>query len=279
MRQRVYRRSSRNPATFGYKSGPLAGQTFDNLVDLVHAQDGARSSCPHTRTKLESGRAGKGSRAYRWTRRRCLHCGAALDFKRSKNPMLMTITNPCRRRSVNPILMTITNPLPKRVAKPKPKKRRKANPRGVGGYDQSAITKTSKAFKKFHMTDPTHGFEMNIPNGWPKVFVMLGEVEKFEVQDASGKKHKKVFKGKRPILATTAGMKQIYIFSTTKLGFPSGKAVRIDYKVPADSGRNKWASRWYHPHDTHPSVFVHSGGRAAKVSGRGLKINRRGIIG
>ena len=182
----------------------------------------------------------------------------------SRNPQLMLITNPVRRKARrNPQLMLITNPVSKNIS----------------GPSVSSVTKAKKAFKKFHMINPTHSFERNVPDGWPEAYVIIGEVEKFEVEDANGKRHKKTYRGKRPIVATTGGMKKLYIFGSKSLGLPSGTAIRIDYKVPADSGRNKWSSRWYHPHSSHPSVKVAPGGRALVVSGRGMKINKRGIIG
>ena len=177
------------------------------------------------------------------------------------------------RRCRNPQLMLISNPAS--VATMQRTSVKRKNP----AVSPATLAKTVKAFKKFHMSDPTHGFERNVPDGWPTAYIVIGEVEKFCVEDASGKRHTKSYRGKRPIVATTAGMKKLFIFGSTGLGFPSGRAVQIDYKVPADSGRNKWAPRWYHPHDSRPSVKVARGGRAAVVQGRGMKINRRGIIG
>jgi len=180
-----------------------------------------------------------------------------------KNPQLMMITNPCdsRQKRRNPQLMMITNPV------------------DLVDAPEAEIAEAEKKFKQFHMTNPSHAFEMDVPDGWPQVYIIIGEVEAFEVKDHNGKKHKKVYKGKRPIIATTADMRDLYMFGKKGLGLPSGEAVRIDYQVPADSGRNKWSSRWYHPHDTHPEVTVVGGGRALMVSGPGMKINQRGIIG
>lgn len=151
------------------------------------------------------------------------------------------------------------------------------NPASLNKYPSRSIGLAGKAYKRFHFTRPAGLNEVNIPTGWPKVYMAIGECERFDVKTPKGIISRR-FTGKRPVLATTSAMKNLYIFGK-RLGIPAGRASRVDYRVPPHSGRTKWARRWWHPHKTHPSVRPHRGGGAVKVSGSGLKITPRGIEG
>lgn len=175
--------------------------------------------------------------------------------------------NPCPRKSKlsrstakarNPQLMVISNP--------------------ISATQVRQVAKTNKAYKRFHFKNADKLVKGWIPTGWPKTYMTIGQVLRFDVQKPSGAIASRRFRGKKPVLASTAAMKDLYIFGTN-LGIPAGKAVRIDYKVPPTSGRNKWASRWWHPHKSFPTVKPHSSGKAVKVSGPKLKVTPRGIVG
>ncbi len=146
-------------------------------------------------------------------------------------------------------------------------------------YPKREVKKAEKAYKRFHFKNPPMEHERNVPAGWPQVYVVIGECERFDVETPGGKVVSKRFKGSMPILATTSKLKSLYIFWDRKLGIPKGTANRIDYRVPKSSGRNKWSNRWWHPHDSHPSVKVHSSGKAVNVCGPGLSITPAGIEG
>jgi len=161
-------------------------------------------------------------------------------------------------KSANPYLAVISNPVK---------------------YSPAELNKARRAYKRFHFTGPVEVKEVPAPKGWPQVYMYIGECERFDVQKPNGVIVSRKFAGKKPALATTSRMKDVYILGGRQLGVPSGRAVRVDYKVPANSGRNKWAPRYWHPHTTRPKVAVHSGGRAVKVSGPGLKVTPRGIEG
>lgn len=173
------------------------------------------------------------------------------------NPQLMVISNPVK----NPQLMVVSNPT------------------AVPGVTKRQANRAEKAYKRFHFTKPARMEEREIPNGWPKAYVVIGDCLRFDVKPKSGKKVVKNFTGKnKPVVCTTAESKDVYIFGNLS-GVPSGTAVRVDYKVPKTSKRNKWASEWTHDHETGPRVNVHSSGHALKISGRGLKVTPRGIEG
>lgn len=144
----------------------------------------------------------------------------------------------------------------------------------------SELAKTERAYKRFHFTTPHEEFEGWIPNGWPKTYVVIGELERFDLQ-TNGEVISKRFTKNRPILCTDGKMKKLFIFAKngTPLGIPGGMAVRVDYRVPAHSGRTRWARRWYHPHETGPQVRPHSSGKCIQVSGSGLSITPEGIVG
>lgn len=152
-----------------------------------------------------------------------------------------------------------------------------SNPKGDNGSKEAKLAE--KAYKRFHFTTPKKEQKRKVPDGWPRRYVVLGSVDSFEVQDGGGKKVKRSYAGKRPVLATSSEMKDVFIFGDRSLGIPSGVAVRIDYSVPPHSGRNKWARRWWHPHDSHPAVRVHNSGKAVRISGSGLSVTPRGIVG
>lgn len=169
-----------------------------------------------------------------------------------------------KKLAANPQLMIISNPL-----NPCPRPNR-----------CNEVRKAEKAYKRFHFSNPPMQYEQSVPRGWPGVYVVIGECERFDVETSKGKKVSKKYKGKnKPVLATTSSLKDIFIFSDKKLGIPEGSAIRVDYKVPRHSGRTQWSRRWYHPHDTHPSVRTHSSGKAVRVSGPGLSVTPRGIEG
>ena len=176
-----------------------------------------------------------------------------------------TMKNPKRRTNKNPTLMILSNPRKKSAVK-------KADL-------SQEVRLAKKAYKSFHFGDPKKEETRKVPDGWPKVYVVLGVVDSFEVRNGAGKV-KKVYGSKKPILACTKDRKDVFIFSKAgKLGIPSGVAVRVDYTVPPHSGRNKWSKSWYHPHDSGPKVNPHSSGKAVRISGPGLSVSPRGIIG
>lgn len=162
----------------------------------------------------------------------------------------------------NPALVVISNPLPK----PKPKK----NP--------CNLKSAKSAYKKFHMVDPKTQTKSEVPSGWPTTYITIGWATRFDVRSADGKKISKRYTTGKVKLCTTVAMKDVYIFGPG-LGIPSGTALRVDYNVPAHSGRNKWANKWWHPHSSRPKVTADKGGRAVRIHGPGLKVNQRGIIG
>ena len=109
--------------------------------------------------------------------------------------------------------------------------------------------------------------------------MILGVCDAFEVKTAQGKV-KKVYSTNKPTLACTKDRKDVFIFSNGgQLGIPSGTAVRVDYTVPPNSGRVKWSRAWYHPHDSAPAAKAHKCGRAVRITGPGLSVTPRGIIG
>ncbi len=143
------------------------------------------------------------------------------------------------------------------------------------------IALTERAYKRFHFTAPKNREKRQVPDGWPACYVTIGSCERFDVKDASGKTVKRNFMGENPMpkLATTKDMKDVYIFGHRPLGIPAGTALRVDYRVPPHSGRNKWARRWWHPHESHPSVTVDRTGTAVRIRGSGLSVTPRGIVG
>jgi hypothetical protein len=169
-----------------------------------------------------------------------------------------------RKLAANPQLMVISNPL-----NPCPSR-----------YPSREVKLAEKAYNRFHFRGPATQCEQTVPTGWPKVYVVIGECERFDVQTVNGKKVSRRYTGSgKPILATTSRMRNLYIFSGRKLNIPAGKAFRVDYKVPKHSGRTKWSRRWYHPHETHPKVSPHKSGKAVQVAGSGLSVTPRGIEG
>lgn len=171
--------------------------------------------------------------------------GIELSSAAMKNPALLVMSNP----------VDLTGPLPKGVAK-------------------AALD----AYRKFHMVDPNKIQKGNVPAGWPKTYITIGWARRFDWVDNDGVEHSRRFTSGSVKLCTTAAMKDVFLFGS-RLGVTSGTALRVDYDVPPHSGRNKWAKQWWHPHDSHPKVTGHPGGKAAKLHGPGLKVNKRGIIG
>jgi len=171
-----------------------------------------------------------------------------------RNPQLMVLN-----KRKNPQLLVLSNP-------------KKSNGKEVAA--------AKKAFNRFHFKDPDKTFSRKVPDSWPNAFVVIGECEMFSVK-SNGKTVKRTFmgNGKMPLLCMGKGMKDVFIVGTKNLGVPAGNAVQVDYRVPKKSGRNKWARRWYHPHDTKPKVNVSKDGRYVRISGPGLHVTPRGIIG
>ncbi len=181
--------------------------------------------------------------------------------------------NPCARaRSYarrNPALLVMSNPV----------RSTRAGTAGKAPSTDSAIVKNAmKKYEYFHMTPPNKVEQGNIPDGWPKVYITIGYARRFDWVDGSGREHSKRFSSGSVKLCTTSAMKDVFLFGNG-LGVGSGKAIRVDYDVPPHSGRNKWAKRWWHPHDSHPRVDGHSSGKAVRIHGPKLKVNKRGIIG
>jgi hypothetical protein len=176
----------------------------------------------------------------------CRLCGIALE-----NPQLMILSNPTKAAAKAP---TAKSP---------------------------AAARVRRAYKRFHFTEPAKTTKAKVPDGWPRQYAVLGLVDRFDVKDAKGKVHSKKFSGpSRPNLCTDEKMKNVYIFSKNgPVGVPSGNAERVDYTVPPHSGRTKWARRWWHAQDSHPPVKVAENGRAIKMSGPGLSVTPRGIVG
>ena len=164
----------------------------------------------------------------------------------------------------NPALMVISNP-----AKLKGK---------IGKPDPKAI----RTYKSFHMSDPGEVRMVSVPKGWPKNLVVIGDVDRLDVgNERTGKETSKKYKRGQIKVCMTTSRRELFIVSMNgkKLGVPSGVAMRIDYTVPETSGRNKWAKRWWHPHDSGPKLKLERNGKAARVKGPKLKITKRGIIG
>lgn len=167
----------------------------------------------------------------------------------AKNPALLVLSNPCHSR-------------------PAAAKRNPSN----------SIAKTENAYKKFHMTVPNTQSKAEVPDGWPTSYMTIGWATMFEGKGPDGRKYTRRYPTGRVKLCTTGEMKDVFLFGPS-LGILSGRAERVDYDVPAHSGRNKWAKKWWHPTDSHPAVIADKSGRAVKMHGPGLKVNVRGIIG
>jgi len=167
-------------------------------------------------------------------------------------------------KASNPSLMILTNPHKETAQKP---------------AISNEVRLAQKAYKSFHFRDVKRTDKRKVPDGWPKVYVVLGDCDAFEVKTDQGKV-RKAYGSSKPILACTKDRKDVFIFSRNgRLGIPAGTAVRVEYSVPAHSGRNKWAKSWYHPHESNPKVTTDKTGRAVRISGPGLSVSPRGIIG
>lgn len=140
----------------------------------------------------------------------------------------------------------------------------------------SGLAAATKAYKNFHMVEPNSTTKQKIPAGWPATYITIGFARAFNWTDQSGKKQHRSFPTGKVKVCTTPAMKDVFLFGPS-LGVTNGRADRVDYDVPAHSGRNKWSKGWWHPHDSHPTVTVKDG--AVKIHGPGLKVNKRGIIG
>lgn len=158
----------------------------------------------------------------------------------------------------NPTLMILSNPAP----------------------TEREMSLAKKAYKSFHFNQPKKEERSKVPDGWPQVYVVLGTCDAFTVK-SGGKEIKRTFSGTKPSLCCTKDRSDVYIFAKngSKLGIPSGTAVRVDYTVPPHSGRKKWSRAWYHPHESKPKVHAHKSGKAVRISGPKLRVTPRGIIG
>ena len=143
----------------------------------------------------------------------------------------------------------------------------------------ASLKKAVRSYKKFHFTKPYNITDVTVPDSYPASMVNIGELERFDVQTPNGNIVRRDYTGKRPILYTDPKMKNLYIVGGKALGIPKGKALRCDYCVAKRSGRSKWSRRWWHAHNTFPTVTPDRGGRAVKVSGPKLKVTARGIEG
>ena len=198
--------------------------------------------------------------------------GMCLRTTAQKMVRPITEAEATRLQRRNPALLVITNPAEVEAL----------------GYSPTMVRKLGKTYKRFHFTNPSEAVEIWRPDEYPKGFVAIGECEMFKVRKENGRTVTRRFRaGNRPHVCTTASNKDVFILVRGDnpallrrgLRIPSGTAVRIDYKVPPESGRNKWSSRWYHWHETNPRVVAHSSGKAVKITGPGLKVTPRGIIG
>ena len=60
--------------TISVITGPMAGQQFESLWDLMSAEAEMRAECPHDEREIETGYVGR--RSKRYTRERCMRCKA-----------------------------------------------------------------------------------------------------------------------------------------------------------------------------------------------------------
>lgn len=191
------------------------------------------------------------------------HTAALLAMERKARRTKVKVRK--KKSGGNPQLLLITNPCPKAI--------RPATER--------EIAKTNRAYKRFHFTNPATQMTADVPKGFPRAYMVIGELERFDCKMPSGRIISRRYgsSSPRPVLCTTSAMKDLYIFDVRILNIPAGVAIRCDYRVPAHSGRNKWARRWWHPHDTTPYVRPDISGKAVRISGRGLSVRPEGIVG
>lgn len=174
-----------------------------------------------------------------------------------------------RYRRPNPELMIISNPVDRGYV-----------PRNPVHVPRTAPEPIRSAYNSFHFDDPDEAFSLPSPQEWPQNFVVIGLLERFDVETPDGRTVSRSYRSNKPYLCTTAAMKRLYIIrQSERLGIPSGIAVRCDYQLPSSSPRNRLAKHWWHPHDSRPRVTDHRDGRSAMVSGPRLRISERGIIG
>jgi hypothetical protein len=211
----------------------------------------------------------KRKRAARRVANQWLPEGVIMQYVASMNP----IEQAAAMVMENPSLMILLNPKAAKAVKSVAKSAAKSS--------DKEVRLANKAFKSFHFKDSTKKEKHKVPDNWPKTpYWILGVVDRFDVQDASGKTVSRTFTGRKPVLAATKARKDCFIVSQNgNLKIPSGTGVRIDYTVPKHSGRNKWSKRWWHPHESNPKVKAHRGGKHVRITGPGLKITPRGIIG
>jgi hypothetical protein len=238
------------------------------------------SKCVRFKKAVPKGIAMGKKRRMKRARNSILPAGTMFQYVASMNPLVNAMKKfttsferskrlACKQKR-NPSLMILSNPLKKRKAK-----RTAAPPAAL----QHEVRLAQKAYKSFHFKDSQKQAKRKVPDGWPRVYVILGVCDSFEVKTAQGKV-KKVYGTNKPTLACTKDRKDVFIFSNSgQLGIPSGTAVRVDYTVPPNSGRVKWSRAWYHPHDSAPAAKAHKCGRAVRITGPGLSVTPRGIIG
>jgi len=168
-------------------------------------------------------------------------------------------------RKKNPALLIISNPV-------------KLKGKKVGKPSLKAV----RTYKSFHMSDPAEIRAIDVPKGWPKHLIVIGDVDRLDVSNPkTGKEISKKYRVGQVKVCMATSRKELFVISmgTKKLGLKNGIALRIDYSVPPSSGRNKWAKRWWHPHDSGPKLKTERSGKAARIKGPKLKITVRGIIG
>lgn len=196
----------------------------------------------------------------------------------------------CLRTTAQKMVRRITTEEARRLQARNPGLLVVSNPTGVEapGYSPRMVAKLGKTYKRFHFTNPSEAIEIWRPKNYPQGFMSIGECEMLKVKTPSGKTVTRRWKsGNRPHACTTSANKDVFVLIPANnrrllkrgLRVPSGTAVRIDYKVPKTSGRNKHASRWYHNHDTAPKVVAHKSGKAVRITGPGLKVTPAGIEG
>ncbi len=145
------------------------------------------------------------------------------------------------RRSKNFLLMTVSNPTTAAVC-----------------------AKAKRAFKKWHLKGPSFASTVkNVPDHYPNNMINLGVIDYFTFK-AGGKEYKWTPPGKRPIVAADPAGNRAFILSGDFSDFPKGaKMTEIFYCVylPPRSNRIKYGGpHWRHPFKRAPIIHPNKGG-------------------
>jgi hypothetical protein len=126
-----------------------------------------------------------------------------------------------------------------------------------------------QGFETFHGAAPDRSRRVKVPPGWPTKLWMLGRLKLL------------ILKSGRRISGGTvcaAAGNRIYIVNAHYTGrlSPGERAAQIEYVTPSVSERA--GPVWFHPFDSPPSVreTVHG---FLMLTGKGLRLTRRGIVG